>query len=236
MAGFAAATMAVGMHSEVFILDRNLDRLREVDHHFRGALETVASSEHAIEEVCLEADIVIGAVLVVGARAPRLVSDALVEQMRHGSVLVDIAVDQGGCFESTRPTTHSNPTFEVHGSVFYCVANMPGAVPHTSTHALANATLPYVLDIANQGWQKAVRANPALAEGVNVADGQVVYKPVAEAHGIGLHPAGCTARLTPGCRGPRQVPVGYGDTPVSTSSFKVEFQGRASATARSEGT
>ena len=144
VAGFAAATMAVGMHSEVFILDRNLDRLREVDHHFRGALETVASSEHAIEEVCLEADIVIGAVLVVGARAPRLVSDALVEKMRHGSVLVDISVDQGGCFESTHPTTHSHPTYEVHGSLFYCVANMPGAVPHTSTHALANATLPYV--------------------------------------------------------------------------------------------
>ena len=180
--------MAVGMHSEVFILDRNLDRLREVDHHFRGALETVASSEHAIEEVCLEADIVIGAVLVVGARAPRLVSDELVEKMRHGSVLVDISVDQGGCFESTRPTTHSNPTYEVHGSVFYCVANMPGAVPHTSTHALANATLPYTLSIANQGWQKAVRANPALAEGVNVADGQVVYKPVADAHGMGFTP------------------------------------------------
>ena len=186
----AAATMAVGMHSEVFILDRNLDRLREVDHHFRGALETVASSEHAIEEVCLEADIVIGAVLVVGARAPRLVSDALVEQMRPGSVLVDISVDQGGCFESTRPTTHSHPTFEVHGSIFYCVANMPGAVPHTSTHALANATLPYTLSIANQGWKGAVRANPALAEGVNVAEGRVVYRPVAEAHGMAYSPLG----------------------------------------------
>jgi alanine dehydrogenase len=148
----------------------------------------VASSEHAIEEVCLEADIVIGAVLVVGARAPRLVSDALVEKMRHGSVLVDISVDQGGCFESTRPTTHSHPTFEVHGSIFYCVANMPGAVPHTSTHALANATLPYTLSIANQGWQKAVRANHALAEGVNVADGRVVYKPVADAHGMAFTP------------------------------------------------
>ena len=130
----------------------------------------------------------IGAVLVVGARAPRLVSDALVEKMRHGSVLVDISVDQGGCFESTRPTTHSHPTFEVHGSIFYCVANMPGAVPHTSTHALANATLPYTLSIANQGWQKAVQANPALAEGVNVADGRVVYKPVADAHGMGFTP------------------------------------------------
>ncbi len=188
VAGFAAATMAVGMHSDVYILDRNLDRLRDVDHHFRGALETVAASQHAIEEVCLEADIVIGAVLVVGARAPHLVSDALVEQMRPGSVLVDISVDQGGCFESTRPTTHSNPTFEVHGTVFYCVANMPGAVPHTSTHALANATLPYTLSIANLGWQRAVQANRALAEGVNVANGRIVYKPVADAHGLEYSP------------------------------------------------
>ena len=185
----AAATMAVGMHSEVFILDRNLDKLREVDHHFRGALETVASSEHAIEEVCLEADIVIGAVLVVGARAPRLVSDALVEQMRPGSVLVDISVDQGGCFESTRPTTHSNPTFEVHGSVFYCVANMPGAVPHTSTHALANATLPYTLEHRQPGVEgRSPRRDPALAEGVNVAEGRVVYRPVADAHGMAYSP------------------------------------------------
>ncbi len=188
VAGFAAATMAVGMHSEVFVLDRNLDKLREVDHHFRGALETIASSEHAIEQVCLGADIVIGAVLVVGARAPRLVSDALVEQMRPGSVLVDISVDQGGCFESTHPTTHSNPTFEVHGSIFYCVANMPGAVPHTSTQALANATLPYTLGIAHGGWREAVRGDPALAEGVNVADGRVVYEPVADAHGMAYTP------------------------------------------------
>src|SRR3984957_11527204 len=188
VAGFAAATMAVGMHSEVFVLDRNLDRLREVDHHFRGALETVASSQHAIEEVCLEADIVIGAVLVVGARAPRLVSDTLVEKMRHGSVLVDISVDQGGCFEAPHPTTHSHPTYDVHGSIFYCVANMPGAVPHTSTHALANATLPYTLSIAAHGWKDAVRADPALAEGVNVVSGQVVYESVAEAHGLPFTP------------------------------------------------
>ena len=188
VAGFAAATMAVGMHSEVFVLDRNLDRLRTVDHHFRGALETMASSEHAIEEVCVDADIVIGAVLVVGARAPRLVSDELVAKMRPGSVLVDISVDQGGCFESTRPTTHSKPTFEVEQSIFYCVANMPGAVPHTSTHALANATLPYTLSIANHGWEAAVRSNPALAEGVNVAAGRIVYEPVAEAHGLAYTP------------------------------------------------
>jgi alanine dehydrogenase len=188
VAGFAAATIAVGMHAEVFVLDRNLDKLREVDHHFRGELETIASSEHAIEEVCVDADIVIGAVLVVGARAPHLVSDALVEKMRHGSVLVDISVDQGGCFESTHPTTHSNPTYEVHGSVFYCVSNMPGAVPHTSTHALANATLPYTLAIANQGWKRATRANHALGEGINVAEGRIVYKPVADAHGLEFTP------------------------------------------------
>ncbi|HEX3796437.1 MAG TPA: alanine dehydrogenase [Acidimicrobiales bacterium] len=188
VAGFAAATMAVGMHSNVYVLDRNLDRLREVDHHFRGGLETIASSQHAIEEVCLDADIVIGAVLVVGARAPRLVSDALVARMQKGSVLVDISVDQGGCFESTHPTTHSHPTYEVHGSIFYCVANMPGGVPHTSTHALANATLPYVLSIAADGWKGAARHDPALAEGVNVVGGQITYEPVADAHGLPYAP------------------------------------------------
>ncbi len=188
VAGMAAATLAVGMHAEVYILDTNLERLRQVDHHFRGALETVASSSHAIEESCVEADIVIGAVLVVGAKAPKLVSDALVAQMRPGSVLVDISVDQGGCFESTRPTTHSDPTFEVNGSLFYCVANMPGAVPHTSTHALVNATIPYVVEIANRGWRDAVRDDAALAEGVNVVEGSVVYEPVASAHGMTATP------------------------------------------------
>jgi len=188
VAGMAAATLAVGMHAEVYILDRNLERLRQVDHHFRGGLETVASSTHAIEEVCTDADIVIGAVLVVGAKAPKLISDDLVGRMRDGSVLVDISVDQGGCFESTRPTTHSDPIFEVNGSVFYCVANMPGAVPHSSTHALVNATLPYVLNIANHGWKDAVAEDPALAEGVNVVNGTIVYEPVAEAHGMDYRP------------------------------------------------
>jgi alanine dehydrogenase len=188
VAGMAAATLAVGMHSEVYILDRNLERLRQVDHHFRGALETVASSTHAIEELCVDADIVIGAVLVVGAKAPMLVSDDLVARMRPGSVLVDISVDQGGCFESTRPTTHSHPTFEVNGSIFYCVANMPGAVPHSSTHALVNATLPYVLEIADRGWRQAVRDDAALAEGVNIVEGSVVYQPVAAAHGMASVP------------------------------------------------
>lgn len=180
--GMAAATLAVGMHADVYILDRNLERLRQLDHHFRGALETLASSAHAIEEVCVDADIVIGAVLVVGARAPKLVSDELVAQMRPGSVLVDISVDQGGCFESSRPTTHSDPTFTAHGSVFYCVANMPGAVPHSSTHALVNATLPYTLAIADHGWRSAVAEDPALAAGVNIVEGAVVCEPVAEAH------------------------------------------------------
>jgi alanine dehydrogenase len=184
IAGMAAATLAVGLHCQVYILDCNLERLRQVDHHFRGALETVASSTHAIEETCLDADIVIGAVLVVGARAPKLVSDALVARMRPGSVLVDIAVDQGGCFQSTHPTTHSHPTFEVEGSLFYCVANMPGAVPHSSTHALVNATLPYIIEIADNGWRRAVGRDPALAPGVNVVEGSVTYQPVAEAHGL----------------------------------------------------
>ena len=184
VAGMAAATIAVGMHADVYVLDRNLDRLRLADHHFRGALETVASSAHAIEELCLDADIVIGSVLVVGARAPRLVSDQLVADMRPGSVLVDLAVDQGGCFQSTRPTTHSDPTFEVNGSLFYCVPNMPGAVPHTSTYALANATLPYIGAIAGRGWRAACAADAALALGVNTAAGSLVYRPVADAHGL----------------------------------------------------
>jgi alanine dehydrogenase len=188
VAGMAAATVAVGLHADVYILDRNLERLRQVDHHFRGALETIASSTHSVEETCLEADIVIGAVLVVGARAPKLVSDALVAQMKSGSVLVDISVDQGGCFESTHPTTHSDPVFTVHDSLFYCVANMPGAVPHSSTHALANATLPYTLEIAANGWRSAVRDDPSLALGVNIVAGQVVYLPVAEAHGLPCSP------------------------------------------------
>ncbi len=184
VAGMAAATLAVGLHSEVFILDRNLERLRRMDHHFRGAIETIASSAHAIEECCIDADIVIGAVLVVGARAPMLIPDELVAKMREGSVLVDLSVDQGGCFESSKPTTHSDPVFESNGSLFYCVANMPGAVPHSSTHALANATLPYVLEIADHGWRAAARRDRALAEGINVAEGNVVYGPVAEAHRI----------------------------------------------------
>jgi alanine dehydrogenase len=182
IAGMAAATLAVGLHCRVLVLDRDLQKLRAADHHFRGALETVASSAHAIEEACLDADVVIGAVLVVGAKTPTLVPDDLVAAMRAGSVLVDISVDQGGCFASSHPTTHSHPTFEAYGSLFYCVANMPGAVPHSSTHALTNATLPYTLEIAASGWRKAAAADPALGRGVNIVEGRVTYRPVAEAH------------------------------------------------------
>ena len=188
VAGLAAATLAVGLHAKVKILDKNLDRLRQIDHHFDGRLETIASSTLSLEEACIDADIVIGAVLVVGARAPKLVSNQLVSRMRPGSVLVDISVDQGGCFEATRPTTHSDPVFEVNGSIFYCVANMPGAVPNTSTAALANATLPYAMELARHGWREAVLADDALAEGVNVVNGSITYGPVAEAHGLEYTP------------------------------------------------
>jgi alanine dehydrogenase len=148
----------------------------------------VASSTLSLEEACLDADIVIGAVLVVGAKAPKLVSNELVSRMRPGSVLVDISVDQGGCFEGTRATTHSDPVFEVHGSIFYCVANMPGAVPATSTQALANATLPYALELARLGWRDAVIADDALAEGVNIVNGAITYGPVGEALGLPTTP------------------------------------------------
>ncbi len=182
VSGIAAATLAVGMHARVTILDTNLDRLRAIDYQFEGRVQTMASSATAIEAACLDADIVIGAVLVVGAKAPTLVSNELVSRMRPGSVLVDIAVDQGGCFEATHATTHSAPTFDVNGCVFYCVANMPGAVPQTSTYALANATLPYTRALAAHGWRGAVARDAALAEGVNVAQGEILYAPVAAAH------------------------------------------------------
>ncbi len=184
VAGMNATAIAVGMHAEVSVLDRDLAKLRAADTVYRGQLRTLASNQHAIEEACLGADLVIGAVLIPGAKAPRLVSDDLVAQMRPGSVLVDISVDQGGCFQSSRPTTHSHPTFTVYRSLFYCVANMPGAVPHTSTHALTNATLRYTIAIAEHGWKEAACLDHALALGLNVTRGRVTYAPVAEAHGM----------------------------------------------------
>jgi alanine dehydrogenase len=178
-----AAAIALGMQAEVIVLDKDIDKLRAADRIYQGHLQTVASNVYEVEQAVLDADLVIGAVLVPGAKAPTVVSNELVSRMKPGSVLVDIAVDQGGCFEDTRPTTHHDPTFRVHESVFYCVANMPGAVPNTSTHALTNVTLPYAVALAD-GWQDAVRRDPALAAGVNVHAGAVVCGPVAEAHGL----------------------------------------------------
>ncbi|HEV7207703.1 MAG TPA: alanine dehydrogenase [Mycobacteriales bacterium] len=188
VSGMNAAAIALGMQAEVLLLDKNIDRLRQADRIYQGHLQTVASNTFEIERACLDADLVIGAVLVPGAKAPTLVPDHLVARMKPGSVLVDISVDQGGCFESTRPTTHSDPTFAVADSLFYCVANMPGAVPHTSTYALTNVTLPYVVEIANHGLSAAVARDHALALGVNIIGGHVVYPEVAEAHGMAAVP------------------------------------------------
>jgi alanine dehydrogenase len=181
--GMNAATIALGMQAEVVVLDTNINRLREIDFSYRGHLQTIASNAYEVDKACLWADLVIGAVLVPGAKAPTLVSDDLVTRMRPGSVLVDIAIDQGGCFADSRPTTHAEPTFTVHNSVFYCVANMPGAVPHTSTYALTNVTLPYICALADKGLRHAVQDDPSLARGVNVVAGSVVLTEVATAHG-----------------------------------------------------
>ncbi|MCZ2805771.1 alanine dehydrogenase [Modestobacter sp. VKM Ac-2983] len=184
VSGMNAATIALGMQAQVTVLDRDLEKLRAADRLYRGHLQTVSSNALEVERAVLDADLVIGAVLVPGAKAPTLVSNELVSRMKPGSVLVDIAVDQGGCFEDTRPTTHDDPTFGVHDSVFYCVANMPGAVPHTSTYALTNVTLPYVLALAGQGTAAALAADPVLARGANVAGGQLVHAGVADAHAL----------------------------------------------------
>jgi alanine dehydrogenase len=184
VSGMNAAAIALGMQAEVLLLDKNIDKLRQADRIYQGHLQTVASNTYEIERACVDADLVIGAVLVPGAKAPTLIPDALVARMQPGSVLVDISVDQGGCFQSTRPTTHSEPTYTVAGSLFYCVANMPGAVPHTSTYALTNVTLPYVMELANRGLRAATELDPALAKGVNTVGGQLTLDQVAEAHGM----------------------------------------------------
>lgn len=184
VSGWNAAQIAIGMGFHVTLLDRDINKLREADKIFGTKIQTIVSNAFELEKAVVEADLVIGAVLIPGAKAPKLVTNELVAKMKPGSVLVDIAIDQGGCFEDSRPTTHAEPTFEVHNSVFYCVANMPGAVPHTSTYALTNATLPYIVELANRGWQEALRRDAALAKGLNTHEGQVVYGPVAEAHGL----------------------------------------------------
>ena len=184
VSGMNAAAIALGMQAEVLLLDKNVARLRSADAIYQGHCQTITSNAYEVERAALDADLVIGAVLVPGAKTPRLISDDLVSRMKTGSVLVDISIDQGGCFESSRPTTHAEPTYRVHDSVFYCVANMPGAVPHTSTFALTNVTLPYVVEIANRGWREALRADPALALGLNTHEGMVTCRPVAGAHGL----------------------------------------------------
>jgi alanine dehydrogenase len=184
VSGQNATTIALGMQANVTLLDKNVNKLRQLDAIYQGKLTTVASNSYEIEKAALEADLVIGAVLVPGAKAPTLISNELVSRMKPGSVLVDISIDQGGCFEDSRPTTHADPVYKVHESVFYCVANMPGAVPHTSTYALTNVTLPYAVELANHGWREALKKDAALALGLNTYDGHVTYGPVAEAHGM----------------------------------------------------
>ncbi|CAL9615938.1 MULTISPECIES: alanine dehydrogenase [Streptomyces] len=184
VSGWNAAQIAIGMGFDVTLLDRDINKLREADKIFGTKVKAVMSNSFELEKAVLDADLVIGAVLIPGAKAPKLVTNEMVSRMKPGSVLVDIAIDQGGCFEDSRPTTHAEPTFKVHNSVFYCVANMPGGVPNTSTNALTNATLPYIVSLANNGWVEALRRDAALAKGLNTHDGKVVYKEVAEAHGL----------------------------------------------------
>jgi alanine dehydrogenase len=188
VSGMNAAAIAVGMQAEVLLVDRNVARLRQADAIYQGHCQTVTSNAYEIERAVIDADLVIGAVLVPGAKAPKLVSNELVSRMKPGSVLVDIAIDQGGCFEDSRPTTHADPTYLVHESLFYCVANMPGAVPHTSTYALTNVTLPYAVEIAQLGWRDALRHDHPLALGLNTYAGEVTCEPVAEALGLSATP------------------------------------------------
>jgi alanine dehydrogenase len=182
--GVAAATIAHGMRADVTVMDLDLKRLAQIDQIFAGNVKTLASSAYEIEKEVTQADLVIGAVLVHGAKAPKLVSNDLVKKMKPGSVLVDVAIDQGGCFTDSKATTHQEPTFKVHDSIFYCVANMPGAVPATSTYALANATIKYGLALANKGWEKALADDAHLAKGLNVHEGKIMYAAVAKAHDL----------------------------------------------------
>ncbi|MCV7177631.1 alanine dehydrogenase [Mycolicibacterium sphagni] len=194
MAGDNAAAVAWGMGAHVTVFDLNVNILRKIDAEYGGAIETRYSSQLDLEDAVKHADLVIGAVLVPGAKAPKLVSNATVAQMKPGAVLVDIAIDQGGCFEDSKPTTHDDPTFRVHDTVFYCVANMPGAVPRTSTYALTNATMPYVIKLAEKGWQDACLSDPALAKGLSTHQGHLLNHEVA--HDLALpytDPAGLLA-------------------------------------------
>jgi alanine dehydrogenase len=188
MAGSNAAWIAVGMEAEVIVVDKNLDRLRFIDQIHKGRITTLMSDRLTLEQRVREADVVIGSVLVPGARAPKLVTEDMIASMRTGAVAIDIAIDQGGCIETSHMTTHSDPTYIMHGVVHYCVGNMPGAVPNTSTYALTNATLPYAIAIASRGLEDAVRTDPVLALGVNVYAGEVTNPGVAEAHALRFTP------------------------------------------------
>jgi alanine dehydrogenase len=184
VSGTHAAEMAVGLRADVTVVDRSVKRLRELSCAFPSQLKTVYSTAHAIEELVRDADLVIGAVLIAGAAAPKLVTRAMVKTMKPGAVLVDIAIDQGGCFETSRPTTHAEPTYVLDGVIHYCVTNMPGAVPRTSTFALTNATLPYVKALAEHGWRQALLQDPGLAHGLNVHAGRLTHEAVATALGL----------------------------------------------------
>ncbi|MFL6254705.1 MAG: alanine dehydrogenase [Pyrinomonadaceae bacterium] len=195
--GTNAAKIAVGMGAQVTIVDKNLDRLRELDDIFLSKISTLASSAYAIHGAIAEADLIIGGVLVPGAAAPKLVTREMLKDVMKGAVIVDVAVDQGGCIETTRPTTHSNPTYYVEDVLHYCVANMPGAVPRTSTFALTNATLPYALRLANRGFLDAISSDPGLKEGVNTYGGKLTYKAVADDQGLEYTPLDDMLGLTP---------------------------------------
>ncbi len=195
--GYNAAVIAIGLGANVTILERSIDRMRHLDEILSGRVSLVMSSSLQIEESVTEADVVIGAVLIPGAVAPKLVTREMVREMKPGAVLCDVAIDQGGCTETSRPTTHSDPVYEVDGVTHYCVANMPGAVPITSTKALTNATLPYVEEVADHGLAEAVARDPALARGVNVLDGRVTYEAVAEAHNLEYTPLEDVLPLSP---------------------------------------
>ncbi|OZE34999.1 alanine dehydrogenase [Rhodococcus sp. 05-2254-6] len=181
VSGRNATAIAFGMHADVTVLDLDVKALRAIDDQYRGAVKTLVSNAYELEQAVLAADLVIGAVLVPGAKAPKLVSNSLVQRMKPGSVLVDIAIDQGGCFEDSHATTHADPTYKVHESVFYCVANMPGAVPRTSTYALTNATLPYIVALADKGWEAACEADPGLKAGLSTHNGALLSETVAAA-------------------------------------------------------
>ena len=186
--GYNAALIAVGMQADVWILDRSVERMRDLEMMLDGRITLAMSNRLQIEQIAADADLIVGAVLIPGARAPKLITRDMLGGLKPGAVLVDVAIDQGGCFETSRPTTHSDPIYEVDGIVHYCVANMPGAVPATSTFALTNVTLPYVEAIADHGIREAVARDPALGRGVNIVDGKLTYQAVADAHGLDYSP------------------------------------------------